>query len=363
MENTWTFRCAKSGRSVAAYAWMPGIDTGDRASTNADEFGAAGVVFLLHGFRSHAEFNFLLSFPPDKYEVYHGSLVQKLNERGYIVFAHDHPYHGRTEGEPRGLFEGHEIMIDTFLQFVREAMTKYKLRPDLQKFCVGHSLGGALAIGTCLREPELFRAAVFSSAAVSAPKNMLGWKGWFLMQIAWAAATLVPQWEFMGMAENHVFPERHELFLNDPLTVKIGVMARSGYEFVRLYQMIAAGASELSTPFLITDGSEDTLVDKDGVEAFHAKAPVADKSCKIYEGILSWTDLKLARVSRKTSCTTYHKIYCRRHAANLLVLLRGCLPVHFGCTRTNLFHALILVVDFLILHALPESLVIFGWIQ
>ena len=59
----WTFECPQTSRTIQAYSWMPKYASGESVK---------GAVFLVHGYRSHARFNFLLSFPPATYDVYNG---------------------------------------------------------------------------------------------------------------------------------------------------------------------------------------------------------------------------------------------------------------------------------------------------
>uniref|UniRef100_A0A7S0ZGB9 Serine aminopeptidase S33 domain-containing protein n=1 Tax=Timspurckia oligopyrenoides TaxID=708627 RepID=A0A7S0ZGB9_9RHOD len=262
---------SSTGLKIARYVW------------NCEEIlgvNRIGAVFLVHGFRAHARFNFLRCIAPDQYEVYENSIIQKLNAQGFSVYAHDHIGHGESEGQ-RAYVDSFDALVVSTLEAISDVKICHQLDESLPLFIIGHSLGGSVAIAACMRSPHLFQGAIFSSPAVEPPSNMLGWKGVFLAQISGILSWLVPELEVLSLPPNALFPELHEMFKNDPLNSNVGLRARVGHEFLRLYKFISDNASELKTSFLITDGEDDGLVNPAGIVRFYEAADVKDKSVQI----------------------------------------------------------------------------------
>jgi len=131
---------------------------------------------------------------------------------------------------------------------------------------------------------------------------MLGMKGQLLASISGILSYLIPEWIVLELPPNALFPELHEMFVNDELTTAVGLRARVGHEFLQLYAYIAANAGTLSTPFLITDGREDGLVNPEGIVRFHDKAASEDKTVRIVDNM--WHNLLI-----EPGCENIIKMY------------------------------------------------------
>mmetsp|Transcript_16375 Transcript_16375/g.28649 ORF Transcript_16375/g.28649 Transcript_16375/m.28649 type:complete len:358 (+) Transcript_16375:110-1183(+) len=281
---------------------------------NLDWANLTGTIVLIHGFRTHIKFNYLRSYPPSTYNIYENSIIERFVDLGYVVIGHDHVSHGKSEGQIRAYFETMDMLVNVTLDAIDEALWFHSRHlhsdSDLEtkkpepllyselpaqvlakpRFILGHSLGGSVSICACLKRPEFFHGGIFSSAAVEPPANMLGTKGYIMASISGFLSWLMPTTEVIQLPPNHLFPDLHQLFENDPLCVKSGVRARVGHEFLKLYEYIFTNAKDIITPFLISDGKEDTLVNPDGAVRFVEHAvKCEDKSVKIFENM--WHNL------------------------------------------------------------------------
>ncbi|QRM56019.1 alpha/beta hydrolase [Sinorhizobium sp. BG8] len=93
-----------------------------------------GLVLLSHGMAEHA----------GRY----GAFAERLSDRGFHVYAHDHRGHGETQAPdgPQGRFAGREgarCVLEDLLALREHASASH---PGLPVILLGHSMGGLIAL-------------------------------------------------------------------------------------------------------------------------------------------------------------------------------------------------------------------------
>lgn len=240
------------------------------------------MVFLLHGFRSHARFNFLRAEPPATLWRYDGSFVAALVGAGLAVVAHDHVGHGASSGL-RTYFASFDDLVTGTLAVVDAEAGRHGLG-GLPTFLVGHSMGGTVALLTALARPAAFAGLALSSAATEPPASSFGLKGRLLRPLSALLSAVAPTLEVLTLPTNTVQPELHALFLYDTLNSDVQLRARVGAEFLRAYARVAAAAGGVRLPLLTMAGEHDTLVHPRAAERFAAGVRSTDVTVRVWGG-------------------------------------------------------------------------------
>ncbi|ERB50252.1 hypothetical protein N806_03475 [Rhodococcus sp. P27] len=124
-----------AGTKIVYDVWTP-----DREPT--------GVLVLCHGLGEHAR----------RYD----HVAARLGELGLIVYAPDHRGHGRSGGK--------RVHLKEFSDFTDDVHTLFSIvtaaHPGKDKFLLGHSMGGAIALSYALDHQADLKALALSGPAV-----------------------------------------------------------------------------------------------------------------------------------------------------------------------------------------------------
>jgi alpha-beta hydrolase superfamily lysophospholipase len=241
------------------------------------------VIFFIHGLGEHSGRNGYLN------------LYKRFESLNYAVLSLDHQGHGRSNGT-RSHVESYNDFLDDIQQFIEISLAKKDFPKDIPAFIFGHSMGGALTVGTLLRNyiPNL-KGAVLSSPALNLhqDKNYSD----FIRAIGTQIAYILPKVEVVPHKSAHgrisKNSEACEAYDVDPLNDRIGIRAGLGHELVSLSEDIDRRYHEISIPLLIFHGEKDRVVDVDASHVlYQSKASPGNKTLKLYPEMLHeiWED-------------------------------------------------------------------------
>ena len=251
-----------------------------RSGGGAEELG---VCFLVHGYGEHL----------GRYD----HVGMAISAAGFRVIGLDHQGHGQSEGD-RGFVRHFDDYVGDLLALMARVSSGYTepRREKMPFFVVGHSMGGlisSLAVQRAIREPRLAGGVRFAGVVLSAPFFALDADKATPLK-KWMARTLgaiCPK----AMLPDRVPPEdlsRNpalvERVLNDPLGFHVlGVRVRLGWAAAALTALddVHAGAGGFSVPLLAMHGTDDRVVNTDGIRDFYEAASSADKRLVPYEGL------------------------------------------------------------------------------
>eukprot|EP00871_Galdieria_phlegrea_P002416 jgi/Galph1/3175/GphlegSOOS_G1849.1 len=278
-----------SGLSIHTYRWIPKIflHSLENSTDNATDKLPKASVFLLHGLHSNTYCEYLEPDPQHNQarRLYEGSIPQLLNQHDFVVFAHDHQGHGKSGGTPKGYFNLMDTLVEDIYQYVMWITgEKYPCLQNKPIFLIGCSMGSLLGILFCLKYGNLIRGAVLISPAVRQPNNQFGYIGRLLRPVSGITAKLLPTLPVLRLPRNERFPELQKCWDNDELNYHGRLRARVGAEFLRAYQEIEEKVETFKTGFIMYYGSEDTLVDPQGMQEFYDRAASTDKNVTVMEG-------------------------------------------------------------------------------
>lgn len=208
------------------------------------------------------------------------NVVNHFVPRGYAVFGLDLPGHGKSDGT--------RVYADGMADFTNPLKTYFGMvqgwHPGTPIFMLGHSMGGL--IGTCFLfdYQDKLKGAVISAPAVKVGASISS----VAIFLAKLLGQILPKLGLQGVDASAVSsdPQVVKDYINDPLVYHGKTTARLGAVLLGSIQRVTAEAGTLRLPFIVVQGSADTLVDPDGARMLYDKASSHDKTIKIYDGYL-----------------------------------------------------------------------------
>ncbi|KAL8565737.1 hypothetical protein ACOMHN_018654 [Nucella lapillus] len=269
----------KDGKKIYCHYWCE-----DLKSPRA-------LVLINHGVAEHC--------------LWYTCLALELKAAGFYVFAHDHVGHGQSEGDRVHVEDFHEYVRDSFQHYESVAENF----PDLPKFVIGHSMGGAVTLVSAIERPDYFDGVILIAPAVQIDPETVSPLRIFLGKIV---ARICPQAPVLKLDTNNTSrdPAVITKYNDDPLVYHGGLKARWGASMLHWLEWIQSnigslkcpfmtiwGASmlhwlewiqsnvgSLKCPFMTMHGTADKMTVPDGSRFLVEKASSADKTLKMYEG-------------------------------------------------------------------------------
>ena len=218
------------------------------------------VVVIVHGLCEHQ----------GRYDY----LTMRLNAQGYSVYRFDHRGHGRSEGQKIYYSNFEEIAKDVDV-VVERAMEE---NPFVPVFIIGHSMGGYASALYGTMFPGKADGYVLSGAWTRDNKGLT----------AAAVASDADDLEYLpnelgdGVCSD---PAVGRAYVADPYVI----MEMS----LGLFRAVNAGqkwmkenAAQFSDPVILLHGADDGLVDVSDSLEFFQDISSADKSLRVYAGLL-----------------------------------------------------------------------------
>lgn len=203
------------------------------------------LVLLLHGYTEHSQ----------RYEHVAGY----LNKKGYAVLAFDLRGHGMSPG-PRGYFKSFDQHVADARHFVRWVNRTHKPRCPI--FLLGSSMGGLIWTLLAMKEQDLARGMVLSSALFKLGKDFSFWRvlGAKLMTLVW------PRCPAARMPVKSLSRDQREIekYKSDPLVFHGWIRAATGAAIGRACDLVGRRAAELTLPLLAMHGLKDTVTSARG---------------------------------------------------------------------------------------------------
>jgi len=240
------------------------------------------VVFVVHGVGEHI----------GRYN----EIAELLNAQGFHVVGIDHQGHGRSSGD--------RVHAERFMDLVEDLeqaiqISEKELPSDLPKFLFGHSMGGAIAIHTILRNPNKFVGAILSAPAVKAHPATASPT---LIKIVQFLARYLPRLPISGLNANFFSREKGQvrLYEIDPIIDRSWLQAHFAKELLTGMDQVQEHMSEITLPTLVIQGSEDKITYIEGARAFYNSIKSADKKWIEYPGSYHELLFELSETRAKT---------------------------------------------------------------
>jgi acylglycerol lipase len=224
------------------------------------------VVVISHGLAEHS----------GRY----AGLAERLVARGHGVYALDHRGHGRSSG-PRANIERFSYLVSDLGAFVGRAQRQH---PDASTYLLGHSMGGAIALATALRNPGGLKGLALSAPALAAGEAVPPLKASAVRLLSrFAPNTGVLTLPATAISRDPAVVRAYDA---DPLVFRGAIPARTLVELLEAMATFPDAAPKLRLPVLVQHGTADRLV------PLAAARPVYERlgspklrTIRLYEGL------------------------------------------------------------------------------
>jgi acylglycerol lipase len=236
-----------------AQAWLP-------------ERAANAVVVIAHGLAEHS----------GRYSA----LATRLVERDFAVYALDQRGHGRSGG-PRCNIERFDYLVSDLGVFVGRAQRQH---PGAPVMLLGHSMGGAVALGCALKYQDALNALVLSAPALATDTAAPLSKRLMVN----ALSVLAPNRGVLTLPAAAISRDRAivHAYESDPLVFRGEIPARTVSELLKAMEHLQQHAHELTLPVLIQHGSADSLVPLAAVQPTYQHLGLQRRrTVQVYEGL------------------------------------------------------------------------------
>jgi alpha-beta hydrolase superfamily lysophospholipase len=210
----------------------------------------------------------------------YAALASCLVDKGFAVYALDDRGHGRSGG-PRANIERFDYLVSDLGSFVGRAQRQH---PGAPVILLGHSMGGAVALGCALKYHDALRALVLSAPAlaIAEPPSLAK------RLTVKALSSLSPDTGVMTIPPRAVSrdPAIVRAYESDPLVFHGAIPARTVAELLEAMAQLQQKAHELRLPVLIQHGSADELVPLSATHPVYQHLGLAKRrTLQIYDGL------------------------------------------------------------------------------
>lgn len=222
------------------------------------------ILLVSHGLGEHGE----------RYRP----LAEALVNIGYLVAAIDHRGHGHSYGH-RGAIEQYQYAVDDLSTLKNRLLQDY---PGLPLLLFGHSMGGAIAVGSVLASQADYAGLILSGAALDAEVVPQA-----VQRLGGMISSVFPTLPTFKMAPKLVsqYPETVKDFKEDPLNLAGKVPLKTISEVVLACGALKKRFADIELPVLILHGGGDKLVPASSSEYLYSAVSSEDKALEIFPGL------------------------------------------------------------------------------
>jgi len=223
---------------------------------------AKAIVVISHGFGEHVL----------RYE----HVAKHLTENGYIVYGLDYRGHGASGGNQANIqhISHYQPDLEMLINLAKSE------NPDFDCFLLGHSMGGAVALGYSFEHQENLKGLLLSAPYLknAAPVSPL------LVSVAKIIAKIAPNLATQAVDSKAISrnPDEVKAYEDDPLVYSGKVKAAMGNALLGIGPELLARAAQLTLPTLIMHGDADAIADCEGSKDLFASISCTDKELKLY---------------------------------------------------------------------------------
>ena len=255
-----------------------------------------GVIVIAHGLGEHS----------GRYDY----VARRFAGHGYATWALDHRGHGQSEGD--------RVFVDRFTTYETDLETFRQLATGtdagLRAVLLGHSMGGAIAVGHVIDHPDRFDALVLTGPVLDPGRGVAK----PMVVIGKLASKLLPKAGLIALDATKVSRDPAVVadYQNDPLVHHGKITARLGAELLDRAARFPRELGRVRLPVLVIHGTDDTLVpvhsSRDAVPMFGSEDVTYREETGLYhevlneperdriiDGIVEWIDARLANVGRR----------------------------------------------------------------
>ncbi|URE48025.1 ribosomal protein [Musa troglodytarum] len=209
----------------------------------------------------------------------------QLAKAGYAVYGIDYEGHGKSSG-----LQGFVPMFDELVNDVSEHFTSICERREnktMMRYLLGESMGGAVALHLHRKKPTFWDGAVLVAPMCKISEEMK--PNPLVILILTLLGKLFPTWKIIpteDIIDKAVKnPEWRMEIRNNPYCYKGKPRLKTGIELLKASLDVQSSLEEVSLPFLIVHGGDDSVTDPSVSQSLYESASSDDRSFKLYPGM------------------------------------------------------------------------------
>jgi acylglycerol lipase len=192
----------------------------------------------------------------------YSQIFTSMANSGIAVYSFDAIGHGLSGGE-RAFIPKFSILVDDFEAVCAAAAAASNkitsASTPIPLFIGGHSLGGLVAILTCLKDQSKWKGLILSSPAID-----VEWTPILKVQAALGniLAAVVPKARIVPAVEPKFMnrdPEKVKEYVEDPLNTVGSLAARTANESLRAFSQLSQQTLEITLPVYAHHGTDDKV--------------------------------------------------------------------------------------------------------
>lgn len=249
-----TFTFTRRGIALSARRWLPARKP-------------RGAVIFVHGWGDHS-----------------GRLKDVgrfLADSGYAAFGLDFEGHGLSPGK-RAFIADFQHLVDDLAAFAALIKGESQGAP---LFLCGYSMGGCVCATYVAFQQHDVAGVIFNASALAVSEHISTLKK-SLARILGGAFPRLPLSHLTTGALMSRDPVQAAAYDADELTYHGKITAGTGRQLLLANERVGRHLDRVVVPFLVLQGTGDTLVDPEGAKAVHAASPSKDKSIRLYPAAL-----------------------------------------------------------------------------
>ncbi|PWZ23149.1 hypothetical protein Zm00014a_037228 [Zea mays] len=210
-------------------------------------------------------------------------LARRLNDIGIKVYGMDWTGHGGSDGL-HGYVQSLDHAVNDLKMYLKKVSAE---NPGLPCFCFGHSTGGGIILKAAL-DPDV--ETLISGVVLTSPAVRVQPAHPIIAAMAPIFALIAPRYQLTASHRNGPpvsrDPEALRAKYADQLVFTGAIRVRTGYEILRLTSYLQPHLQRVAVPLLVMHGADDLVTDPEGSRALYERASSADKSLRLYHGLL-----------------------------------------------------------------------------
>ncbi|XP_057844543.1 caffeoylshikimate esterase [Cryptomeria japonica] len=206
----------------------------------------------------------------------------RLAKAGYAVFGIDYEGHGKSGGK-RCYIESFKELVNDCASFFKSiaGIEEYK---DKARFLYGESMGGAVSLLLHRKLPTFWNGAVLVAPMCKIAEDVKPHP--ILISVFNSLTRIVPTWKIVPARDiiDTAFKEpsaRQEIRAN-PYIYQGKPRVKTAYELLLTSTALESRLDEVTLPFLVVHGMDDSVTDPCVSMELHKSAASFDKTLKLY---------------------------------------------------------------------------------
>ncbi|XP_052186679.1 caffeoylshikimate esterase-like isoform X2 [Diospyros lotus] len=209
----------------------------------------------------------------------------RLAKAGFAVYGMDYEGHGKSSGLQGYIPLFDDLVADCTAHYTRICERK-KNRSKL-RILLGESMGGAVALLLHRKEPTFWDAAVLVAPMCKIADDMR--PSPMMINFLTKLCSVIPTWKIIPTQDiiDTAFrdPEIRTEIRSNPYCYKGRPRLQTGNQLMRASLDLEQRLQEVSLPFLLVHGEDDTVTDLSVSKLLYESASSIDKTFKLYPGM------------------------------------------------------------------------------